>query len=147
MSTETTASTTISADRILDQAADALIFADRQGLIGRWNRAAAELFGYPAEQALGRNLDLIIPPPLRPAHWRGFDAAMAQGHTRLGGRPTLTRAQHACGRRLYVEMSFALVCDDAGVPLGSVAVARDVTARVEREKAAAAAAGAATREP
>ena len=143
MSSETLASTASmspGADRILDQAADALIFADRQGVIGRWNRAAAELFGYPAEQALGQNLDLIIPPPLRQAHWRGFDAAMAQGHTRLGGRPTLTRAQHASGRRLYVEMSFALVCDDAGTPLGSVAVARDVTARVEREKAQAASA-------
>jgi len=136
-------STAVDADRIIDQMAEALIFADRQGVIGRWNRAAAELFGYPADQALGRSLDLIIPAPLRPAHWRGFDAAMAQGRTRLGGRPTLTRAQHADGRRLYVEMSFALVCDDAGTPLGSVAVARDVTARVEREKAAAAAAAAA----
>jgi signal transduction histidine kinase len=34
-------------------------------------------------------------------------------------------------------MSFALVVDDAGTPLGSVAVARDVTERLEREKAAA----------
>jgi PAS domain S-box-containing protein len=140
MSSQTPASAPVDADRILDQAADALIFADRQGVIRRWNRAAAELFGYPADQALGQSLDLIIPPALRQAHWRGFDAAMAQGRTRLGGRPTLTRAQHAGGRRLYVEMSFALVCDDAGTPLGSVAVAHDVTARVERDKAAAAAA-------
>ncbi len=37
-------------------------------------------------------------------------------------------------------MSFALVCDASGAALGSVAVARDVTERVEREKAAKAAA-------
>jgi signal transduction histidine kinase len=38
---------------------------------------------------------------------------------------------------MYVEMSFAMVVDDARSALGSVAVARDVTERVEREKAAA----------
>jgi len=65
---------------------------------------------------------------------------MANGKTRLGGRPTLTRGLHKSGQKLYVEMSFALVLDDAGLALGSVAVARDVTERVERERAAAAAA-------
>ena len=38
---------------------------------------------------------------------------------------------------MYVEMSFAMVVGDAGSARGSVAVARDVTERVEREKAAA----------
>jgi hypothetical protein len=38
-------------------------------------------------------------------------------------------------------MSFALVLDDAGSTLGSVAIARDVTERVAREKAAAGGAG------
>ena len=67
----------------------------------------------------------------------GFDAAMASGATRLHGRPTLTKAAHRSGQRLYVEMSFALVSDPAGNILGSVAMARDVTERVLREKAAA----------
>jgi hypothetical protein len=57
--------------------------------------------------------------------------------TKLQGRPTLTRALHKSGRKLYVEMTFAIVKNDAGdeVP-GSVAVTRDVTDRVERERAA-----------
>jgi len=124
-------------DLILDQTADAIIYSDRQGMIERWNAAATAMFGYTAAEALGQSLDLIIPEHLRAAHWRGFDAAMASGTTRLHGRPTLTRAQHKSGSKLYVEMSFALVVDAAGAVLGSVAMVRDVTERMERERMAA----------
>lgn len=124
-------------DLILEQAADAVIYAGKDGNIQRWNRAATALFGHTLDEALGQNLDLIIPEHLRKAHWRGFDAAMASGTTRLHGKPTITRAVHKDGHKLYVEMSFALVCDETGAALGSVAVARDVTERIEREKAMA----------
>jgi len=125
------------AEWIFDQMADAAIYADRSGTIVRWNRAAAALFGYSAAEALGQNLDLIIPERLRAAHWRGFEAAMASGVTRTHGRATLTSAIHKEGRKLYVEMTFALVVDADGSACGSVAVARDVTARVEQERAVA----------
>jgi len=120
---------------ILEQLADALIFADADGRIAGWNQAASELFGYRADETLGKSLDLIIPEPLRPAHWRGYRAAIESGKTRLSGKPTLTKAIHKDGRKRYVEMTFALVCDVHGSPIGSVAVARDVTERVERERA------------
>ena len=57
---------------------------------------------------------------------------------RLEGRPTLTRATHKSGRKLYVEMTFALVLADGAEepPLGAVAVARDATERVMADKAA-----------
>ena len=125
------------AERILDQISDAVIFADRAGIIRRWNPGATALFGYASEEALGQNLDLIIPEHLRTPHWKGFEAAMASGVTKLEGRPTLTRAAHKDARKLYVEMSFAIVKGDIGDPaLGSVGVARDVTERVEAQRAA-----------
>jgi PAS domain S-box-containing protein len=124
-------------DLILEQTADALIYANREGVIERWNRAAASMFGYTFAEAYGQSLDLIIPEPLRAAHWRGFEAAMINGSTRLHGRPTLTRAERSSGGRIYVEMSFALVTDEFGKSIGSVAMAREVTERVLREKAAA----------
>lgn len=125
------------AERIIDQIADAVVVADRSGVIVRWNDASAALFGFSAEEALGQRLDLIIPEHLRASHWRGFEAAMTKGAMKLQGRPTLTRALHKGGRKLYVEMTFAIVKGEAeGEMLGSVAVARDVTERVERERAA-----------
>ena len=101
-------------DLIVEQTADAVIYANRDGVIERWNAAAAAMFGFSAADALGQNLDIIIPERLRDAHWRGFDAAMASGNTRLHGRPTLTKAVHKSGSQLYVEMSFAVVADTAG---------------------------------
>lgn len=109
---------------ILEQVADALIYSNRQGVIERWDRAAVALFGYTSDEAIGQSLDLIIPERLRAAHWRGFEAAMASGATRLHGHPTVTRAEHKSGSKLYVEMSFTVVTDTAGTAIGSVATAR-----------------------
>ena len=124
------------AESILASIADAVIFADDAGTIRRWNRAAADLFGYSPAEALGQSLDLIIPEHLRAAHWRGFEAAMKNGDTKLQGRPTVTRTTHSTGRKLYVEMTFALVKEAAAVGArGAVAVARDVTTRMEQQRA------------
>jgi len=123
-------------EQILEQVSDALIYVDRAGNVARWNQAACSLFGYSAAEMLGGGLDPIIPEHLRAAHWTGFNKAIDSGKTRLAGQPTLTRAVHKSGQKLYVEMTFALVMDASGVAVGSVAMARDVTARVEKEKAA-----------
>jgi PAS domain S-box-containing protein len=123
------------AESILEQIGDAVVYVDETGTIRRWNRAAAALFGLSAAEALGQSLDRIVPEHLRAGHWRGFDAAMTTGVMKLQGRPTLTRATHQTGRKLYVEMTFALVRGRAGsAPLGAVAVARDVTERVEQKR-------------
>jgi PAS domain S-box-containing protein len=124
------------AEWIIEQTSDALIYADQSGTIRRWNQAACRLFGYSAAEALGASLDLIIPEHLRAAHWAGFDKAMNTGRMKLEGRPTLTRGLGKGGRKLYVEMTFALVKDADGRGIGSVAMARDATERVEKERAA-----------
>lgn len=125
------------AEWILEQTADAVVYADAAGRIVRWNQAACSLFGYTSAEALGHTLDLIIPQHLRAAHGAGFSNAMASGRTRLTGRPTLTRAVPKDGNRLYVEMTFAVVRDDMGKVVGAVAVARNATERVERDRSAA----------
>ena len=122
---------------ILEQMTDAVIYADPEGTIVLWNDAAAALFGHSAAEAAGRTLDLIVPAHLQSSHWRGFKQAIASGALTLQGRPTLTRANHQSGRKLYVEMTFALVKTGGGPVRGAVAVARDVTERVEQQRAAA----------
>lgn len=119
---------------VVESMADALIYADADGVIRLWNAAAAQVFGFTAEEAIGRNLDMIVPERLREAHWTGFDRAMQTGATRLGGRATRTRATHKSGRRLYVDMSFAVVRSAAGATLGAVAVAREATIAQEAKR-------------
>jgi PAS domain S-box-containing protein len=110
--------------RVVELMPDALIFADRGGVIRIWNARAEALFGYSAEEAVGKNLDLIIPEHLRAAHWRGYEAAITSGRTRLGGKPMLTRATPRNGGKVYVEVAFSIVTDSSGAVLGAVAIGR-----------------------
>lgn len=119
---------------ILGCMSDALIFADRQGIIQIWNAGAEFLFGHPSAEAVGQSLDLIIPEHLRKAHWDGFHRAVSRGATVHGRRSIITRAHHKSGRQLYVDMSFAVVKNQAGEVTGSVAIARDATDRYLEEK-------------
>jgi PAS domain S-box-containing protein len=119
---------------LIEHLSDAVIFADREGLIRVWNAGAEAVFGYSADQVLGRRLDVLIPERLRPAHWAGFDAAVKTARMKHGRQSITTRAIHKDGSALYVDVSFALVTDGAGQVLGSVAVARDTTSRFRAEK-------------
>ena len=110
---------------IVQQCADAMIFADRDGRIRLWNDAAERLFGYTAEQAVGQSLDIVIPEHLRARHWAGYRMAMESGATKHSGRPMLTKGLHRSGATLYAEMSFAVVRGPEGGILGSIAVARE----------------------
>jgi PAS domain S-box-containing protein len=109
---------------VVEQAPDAIIFADREGVIQIWNSVAVELFGYLPEEAVGRPLDLIIPEHLRHAHWEGFGKAVASGHTKHGTGAMKTRATHKAGKKLYVSLAFAVVKDREGKVIGAMATAR-----------------------
>jgi PAS domain S-box-containing protein len=110
---------------VVEQAPDAIIFADLEGMIQVWNQAAAELFGIPADEAIGLSLDIIIPEHLRHAHWEGFGRAVAIGHTKHGRRALKTRATHKDGQRLYVSLAFSVVNDQDGKVIGAMATARE----------------------
>lgn len=118
---------------IAEQMGDALIYADREGVIREWNAGAEALFGYPKAEAVGQSLDLIIPERLRAAHWAAFDRAIQSGATKYGRRALLTRSMNRAGETIYVEMTFAVVADADRV-LGSVAIARDGSRRRDDER-------------
>ncbi len=120
---------------IIEQTQDAVIFADREGVIRLWNRGAEIIFGFAAKEAIGQGLDLIVPEKLRRAHNEGFRRAMESGQVRHDGRVLTTRSQHKYGSRLYVDLSFGLVKDEAGRVTGAFATGRDATARYLEEQA------------
>jgi len=120
---------------LVAQSPDATIYSDKEGLVRLWNAAAEKMFGFSAEQALGQSLDIIIPEKLRKMHWRGFDAAIAAGVTKHSGKPMATKALRADGSEFYTEMGFALIMNDQGEVVGTVAQARDITERYEKDRA------------
>lgn len=114
---------------LLEQAPDALIYCDLKGTIQLWNAAATEMFGHGAGHALGQSLDIIVPQRFRAAHWAGFHRAVASGTAKYHGQVLTTRAEHADGRKLYVDLSFGLIRDATGTVVGVLSVARVNSAR------------------
>jgi PAS domain S-box-containing protein len=120
---------------ILRSMPEALICCDLEGVIRVWNGGAEKVFGWPAAEAVGQSLDLIVPERMRKAHWDGFNQAIERGGVKPGRSSAITRALHQSGEFIYVDMSFEMVKDAQGRLLGSMAVAREATARFTEEKA------------
>ena len=122
-------------EALVEQLPVSVILADREGQIRAWNRASEALFGFSAQEVLGKSLDVIIPEHLRKAHWDGFNRSLASGQTKYSGRVMTTRAVHRDGRKLYVDFSFGMLKDASGEVVGAMAVGRDITERYLAERA------------
>jgi len=117
-------------------AADAIVYADDQGLIQLWNAGAERIFGYPEAEAVGKSLDIIIPENQRARHWAGFGQTLATGATRYGADSLLSvPAIRKDGSRLSVEFTILPFHGEAGKIVGMGAIMRDVTTRFEEMKA------------
>ncbi len=124
------------AQQIVASAPDAIIFADRDGVVRLWNSGAENMFGYSAAEALGQTLDLIIPEGLRARHWDGYRRVIETGASRYSGNDLLAvPAVRKDGGRISLEFSITLVRDAEGRVLGAGAILRDVTARWREQKA------------
>ena len=120
---------------ILESASDAVIAADRDGMITFWNPGAERIFGHPAGEALGQSLDLIIPERLRAAHWRGFTEVIRTGQSRYGSGDLLSvPGLGRDGRRISLEFTIVPLTDADGRTTGMAAVLRDITSRYEELK-------------
>ncbi len=120
--------------RLVADSRDAIIFADKDGIIRLWNAGAAEMFGYQPSETLGQSLDLIIPDNLRDRHNQGYRRVMASGSSKYAKDLLAVPGLARDGRRLSLEFTITLVRDDAGQVLGAGAIIRDVTARWQRDR-------------
>jgi PAS domain S-box-containing protein len=122
------------AARVVAGAADAILFVDRSGAIRLWNAGAEAMFGWTAAEAIGRNLDLIIPERLRERHWANWDRVMDTGETRYARDVLAVPAVTKDGRTISIEFTITLVRDAAGRIAGPAAIIRDVSERFRRDK-------------
>ena len=120
--------------QIVENAQDAIIFADRDGIICLWNSGAQAMFGYSAEEALGQSLDLIIPERLRGRHWEGYRKVMSTGITKYDKELLAVPAIRKDGKRISLEFSIVPLRDEGNELLGVAAIMRDVTERWQKEK-------------
>ena len=121
--------------RLVDESEAGILYATRDGLIRLWNRGCERIFGWPAAEALGQSMDLIIPDKHRIRHWEGWDTVMKSGVTKYGHEPLAVPALTKDGRRISIEFFIVLLRDPAGQVIGAGALIQDVSARWEKDKA------------
>lgn len=117
------------AERIVADALDAIIYAGHDGTIRLWNRGAEVMFGWSAQEAEGKSLDIIIPEKHRPAHWRGWDRVMASGETKYGSDPLSVPGIRKDGSTLSLDFTIVMLTDEGGEVEGVAAILRDVSKR------------------
>jgi PAS domain S-box-containing protein len=123
------------AEAILSMRSDAIIAADREGIIHFWNSGAGRLFGYSPDEAISRSLDFIIPERLRQRHWDGYRRVMETGKSRYGESDVLSvPAVRKDGTIISVEFT-VVPLQNAGRMIGMVAIMRDVTSRFNEMRA------------
>ncbi|HEY7164857.1 MAG TPA: PAS domain S-box protein [Candidatus Binatia bacterium] len=115
---------------IVESSDDAIIRKTLDGIIQSWNAAAERLFGYSAQQAVGRHISLIIPPE-RIAEEDQIIASLKAGK-RIDHFET--ERLRSDGRRIFVSLTISPIKDDAGNVIAASKIVRDVTRRREAEQ-------------
>jgi PAS domain S-box-containing protein len=121
--------------QIVTEAHDAIMVADREGVIRLWNQGAERMFGFSAAEALGQSLHIIIPENLRERHDQGYTQVMASGRSKYATELLAVPALKKDGGRSSVEFTMILIRDHEGHISGATAIIRDVSARWEKERA------------
>jgi len=114
---------------IVESSNDAIISKTLDGIIQSWNAAAERLFGYTAQQAIGRHISLIIPPE-RIAEEDTIIAKLKEGQ-RI--EHFETERASSDGKHITVSLTISPLKDDSGNVIGASKIARDVTERKRLE--------------
>jgi PAS domain S-box-containing protein len=108
---------------------DAIIGGDTSSLITTWNLAAQRLFGYKAEEVVGRNISFLIPPDrldeLEAVLGRVAQGAAAQNYD--------TKRIHKDGSLMDIAMTVSPIKDPGGTIIGTSTIQRNITERKRTE--------------
>lgn len=108
---------------IVDSSDDAILSKTLDGTITSWNAAAQRLYGYTAEEVVGREIFVIVPPELR-GQVEGIMAGLRAGEGGFRGETVRVRKD---GSRVDVAVTVSPIRNSAGVVIGGSTIARDIT--------------------
>jgi len=118
---------------IIDSSNDAIISKDLDGIIATWNDAAERIFGYTADEMIGRPIMTLIPVE-RQDEEETILARIRQGE-RIDHYETVR--QRKDGRRIEISLSVSPIRDAAGTVVGASKIVHDITTRKQIERALA----------
>jgi PAS domain S-box-containing protein len=109
--------------RIVDSSDDAIVSKDLHGIIVSWNQGAERIFGYSADEIVGKPVTILIPPNLQDEEPRILEHIQRGEHI----DNYETKRRHKDGRLLDISITVSPVKDDDGRAVGASKVARDIT--------------------
>lgn len=114
---------------IVESSDDAIIGASEEGLIQSWNPASERLFGYSAEEAVGKNISIICPLSLREEQGRLMESV--RGGDPVQQHETIRVGKN--GRPIPVVVSISQIKSSEGKHIGFSGVIRDITKNKQLE--------------
>ena len=115
---------------VVESSQDAIISKTLEGRIVSWNAGAEQIFGYNAEEAIGKPITLLIPPE-RQDEERMILERLRRGE-RIESYETVRVTKQ--GRRIDVSLTISPVRDSDGRIIGASKISRDITARKKAEQ-------------
>lgn len=114
--------------QIIDQIHESVITMDLAGFILSWNRGAEKLFGYAAQEVIGKNILFLYDDEGEP------DTHLYDSFLEHGGREMEVRRKKKSGEVFWASLSLSPLCDAQGLPIGIIGYLSDITARKEAEQ-------------
>ena len=115
---------------IVRSSVDAIVTVDMDGTITSWNPAAERIYGYTAKEAIGKNIEILIPPDRR--------VEMLTLMDRIAGGESIgvfeTVKLDKSGKLIDISLTMAPVRDSEGVVVGASRIARDITEKRAAER-------------
>ena len=128
MTPEQEAQATLAA--IVEFSDDAIIGKTRDGVITSWNRGAEKIYGYSAEEAIGRHISLLAPPDRLDELRRVMDRVRQGEHVEHLETTRLTKD----GRSIKVSLTLSPIFRADGTLVGVSTIARDITEQSRLEQ-------------
>ena len=116
---------------IVESSDDAIVSKDLRGYVTSWNRRAEMMFGYSAEEMIGRSITKIIPPEL----WVDEDRILSTIARGERIEHFETERLRKDGSRIDVSLTISPILDLKGTIVGAAKIARDITQRRKAERA------------
>ncbi len=115
---------------IVDSSEDPIIAKDLDGTILTWNFGAEKLYGYTAEEAIGKSISMLAPKDRPDEIPRILERLRRGGSIEHYESVRVTKS----GRQVDVSIRISPIRDAAGNPVGASAISRDITAQKQAEE-------------
>ena len=115
---------------IVENSDDAIITKNLDGIISGWNESAERLFGYTAEEAIGKSVTILIPPE-RQDEEPAILAAIGRGE-RIDHYETVRRRKD--GSLVDISLTVSPIKNGQGKVIGASKIARDISERKRKDE-------------